>query len=78
MVESTQEGWWGLGGEAEKEAEDERRRKRVLLDTGSDAWKERKEEERKEGKETIKKAFGKGKVRCSKLYFQWEEKLTML
>ncbi|BGP22658.1 hypothetical protein Rt10032_c08g3527 [Rhodotorula toruloides] len=54
--------WWGLGGEAEKEAEDERRRKKALLETGVEGIRERKEEERREGKERMKKTFGEGKI----------------
>lgn len=62
VVDATHPSWWGLGGEAEKEEEEERRRKRVMLETGTDGWKSRKDEERKEGKEKMKKTFGEGKV----------------
>lgn len=53
-----------MGGEAEKEQEEERRRTRALLDHGSDGWKERQDEEMKQRKSNITKTFGKGKV-CS-------------
>lgn len=63
IVDSTHPTWWGLGGEAEKDEEDERRRRKTMLETGADGWKARKDDERKEGKERIKKAFGESKVR---------------
>lgn len=61
IVEASHEEWWNLGGEAEKDEEDERRRKRVLLESGPDGMK-RKAEEKKEGKEKMKRAFGEGRV----------------
>ena len=65
LVDATHPEWWGLGGEAEKEEEEERRRKKSMLETGADGWKARKEDERKEDKERIKKAFGESKVSLS-------------
>ncbi|KAK4332996.1 Tom37 domain-containing protein [Rhodotorula toruloides] len=62
QVDALHPDWWGLGGEAEKEAEDERRRKKALLETGVEGIRERKEEERREGKERMKKTFGEGKI----------------
>lgn len=67
-VEAAHPDWWGLGGEAEREAEEERRRKKALLETGIEGVKERKEGERREGKERMKKTFGEGKVRTPGLY----------
>ncbi|KWU44895.1 hypothetical protein RHOSPDRAFT_33433 [Rhodotorula sp. JG-1b] len=61
-VEAAHPDWWGLGGEAEREAEEERRRKKALLETGIEGVKERKEGERREGKERMKKTFGEGKI----------------
>ncbi|GAA5978346.1 hypothetical protein JCM10908_004323 [Rhodotorula pacifica] len=61
-VESAHPDWWGLGGEAEREAEEERKRKKALLETGIEGVKERKEGERREGKERMKKTFGEGKI----------------
>lgn len=61
-VDAAHPDWWGLGGEAEREAEEERRRKKALLETGIEGVKERKEGERREGKERMKKTFGEGKV----------------
>lgn len=63
-VDAAHPDWWGLGGEAEREAEEERRRKKALLETGIEGVKERKEGERREGKERMKKTFGEGKVRA--------------
>ena len=51
-----------MGGEAEKDEEDERRRKRVLLETGPEGWKDRKIEEKKQEKETMKKTFGSAQI----------------
>ncbi|BGP13679.1 hypothetical protein JCM10213v2_001614 [Rhodosporidiobolus nylandii] len=62
LVDATHPLWWGLGGEAEKEEELQRRRKRALLETGIEGMKERKSEDRKEGKERVKKTFGEGKL----------------
>ncbi|GJN88683.1 hypothetical protein Rhopal_001649-T1 [Rhodotorula paludigena] len=62
IVDSTHPTWWGLGGETEREAEDERRRKKALLETGIEGIRERKVEERREGKERIKKTLGEGKI----------------
>ncbi|KAL8278402.1 hypothetical protein RQP46_009092 [Phenoliferia psychrophenolica] len=62
IVDATHPEWWGLGGEAEKEEEEERRRKKAMLETGAEGWKARKDDERKEGKERIKKAFGESKI----------------
>lgn len=62
VVDSTQPTWWGLGGEAEKEIEEERKKKAAMLDVGSEAWRERKASEGRENKDTITKAFGMGKV----------------
>jgi hypothetical protein len=70
VVDSTQPSWWGLGGEAEKEIEEERKKKAAMLDVGSDAWRERKASEGRENKETINKAFGMGKV--SRARWIWE------
>ncbi|KAK4697531.1 sorting and assembly machinery component 37, partial [Phenoliferia sp. Uapishka_3] len=64
IVDATHPDWWGLGGEAEKEEEEERRRRKAMLETGAEGWKERKDEERKEGKQRIKKAFGETKIAC--------------
>lgn len=61
-VEAAHPDWWGLGGEAEREAEEERRRKKALLETGIEGVRERREGERREGKERMKKTFGEGKV----------------
>ncbi|KAG0660853.1 hypothetical protein C6P46_004408 [Rhodotorula mucilaginosa] len=61
-VDAAHPDWWGLGGEAEREAEEERRRKKALLETGIEGVKERKEGERREGKERMKKTFGEGKI----------------
>ncbi|SCZ95834.1 BZ3500_MvSof-1268-A1-R1_Chr8-1g09828 [Microbotryum saponariae] len=63
LVDATQPTWWNLGGQAEKEEEKERRAKKVLLASGTEGVRERKEEQRKEGKERIKKKFGESKVR---------------
>lgn len=63
IVEATHPNWWGLGGEADKEADDERRRKKALLETGIDGIKERNDLTRRDGKERVKKTFGEGKVR---------------
>lgn len=54
--------YWNLGGQVEKEEEEERKKKRLLLETGSDAWKERQDEEIRTRKNTIKQSFGKNKV----------------
>ncbi|GAA5932906.1 uncharacterized protein JCM15063_002239 [Sporobolomyces koalae] len=62
LVTSLHPDWWGLGGEAEKEEEMNKQRKRALLDTGVEGLKERREEARKEGKERMKKTFGEGKI----------------
>ncbi|GAA5967963.1 hypothetical protein JCM11641_003682 [Rhodosporidiobolus odoratus] len=62
LVDSTHPTWWGMGGEAEKEEELERRRKKALLETGIEGVKERKLEDRREGKERVKKTFGEGKI----------------
>ncbi|GAA5822713.1 hypothetical protein JCM11251_004352 [Rhodosporidiobolus azoricus] len=62
LVDATHPTWWGLGGEAEQEAEAEKRRKRALLETGTDGIRERKEEERREGKDRVRKTFGEGKI----------------
>ncbi|GAA6029444.1 hypothetical protein JCM8097_003682 [Rhodosporidiobolus ruineniae] len=62
LVDATHPTWWGLGGEAEREEEMERKRKKALLETGTDGIKERKAEDRKEGKERMKKTFGEGKI----------------
>lgn len=62
-VEATHPEWWGLGGEADREAEEERKRKKALLETGIEGIKERKDGERRDGKERMKKTFGEGKVR---------------
>lgn len=62
-VEAAHPEWWGLGGEAEKEQEEERKRKKALLETGIEGIKERKDGERREGKERMRKTFGEGKVR---------------
>lgn len=61
-VEAAHPEWWGLGGEAEKEQEEERKRKKALLETGIEGIKERKDGERREGKERMRKTFGEGKV----------------
>lgn len=61
-VDASHPDWWGLGGEAEREAEQERQRKKALLETGVEGVKERQEGERREGKERMKKTFGEGKV----------------
>ncbi|GAA6003124.1 hypothetical protein JCM10207_001760 [Rhodosporidiobolus poonsookiae] len=62
LVDATHPLWWGLGGEAEKEEELQRRRKRALLETGTEGVRERKEEERREVKERVRKTFGEGKI----------------
>ena len=62
IIEATHPDWWTLGGEAEKDEEDERRRKRVLLETGPEGFKDRKIEEKKQEKEIIKKAFGSAQI----------------
>ncbi|CEQ39877.1 SPOSA6832_01422 [Sporobolomyces salmonicolor] len=62
LVESLHSDWWGLGGEAEKEEELQKRRKKALLETGPEGIRERREEDRREGKERMKKTFGEGKV----------------
>lgn len=78
-VEAAHPDWWGLGGEAEREAEEERRRKKALLETGIEGVKERKEGERREGKERMKKTFGEGKVSTPGLGgLQGSGKLTTL
>lgn len=63
VVEATHPAWWGLGGEAEKEEELQKRRQKALLDGGIDGVRERKEEERKQSKERVRSTFGEGKVR---------------
>ncbi|GAA5890923.1 hypothetical protein JCM5296_001228 [Sporobolomyces johnsonii] len=62
LVESLHSDWWGLGGEAEKEEELQKRRKKALLETGPEGIRERREEDRREGKERMKKTFGEGKI----------------
>ncbi|GAA5861733.1 hypothetical protein JCM8547_000718 [Rhodosporidiobolus lusitaniae] len=62
LIDATHPNWWGLGGEAEKEEEAERRRKRALLESGTEGIKERRDETRREGKERVKKTFGEGKI----------------
>lgn len=62
LVEATHPTWWGMGGEAEAEEEAQRRRKRALLDTGIEGIKERKDEERRDSKDRVRKTFGEGKV----------------
>ncbi|KAM0752351.1 hypothetical protein T439DRAFT_324425 [Meredithblackwellia eburnea MCA 4105] len=62
VVDANHPGWWGMGGETEKDEEDERKRRKAMLDTGIEGFKERKEGERKEGKEKMKKAFGESKI----------------
>ncbi|GAA5922604.1 hypothetical protein JCM3775_005790 [Rhodotorula graminis] len=62
VVDATHPDWWGLGGEADKEADDERRRKKALLETGIDGIKERNDLTRRDGKERVKKTFGEGKI----------------
>ncbi|GAA6059531.1 hypothetical protein JCM10212_006029 [Sporobolomyces blumeae] len=62
LVTSLHPDWWGLGGEAEREEELQKKRQRALLETGLDGIKERRDEARKEGKERMKKTFGEGKI----------------
>lgn len=62
LCEATHPSWWGLGGEAEKEEEAQRRKKKALLDTGIEGVRERKEEERRDGKDRVRNTFGEGKV----------------
>ncbi|TNY21583.1 hypothetical protein DMC30DRAFT_415861, partial [Rhodotorula diobovata] len=61
-VDATHPGWWGLGGEADAEADEERRRKKALLETGIEGIKERGDLARRDGKERVKKTFGEGKI----------------
>ncbi|SCV66980.1 BQ2448_5626 [Microbotryum intermedium] len=62
LVDATQPTWWNLGGHAEKEEESERRAKKVLLASGTEGVRERKEEEEKDNKERIKNKFGESKI----------------
>lgn len=54
--------WWGMGGEAEAEDQNERNHRRALLEPGVEGLKERLEEQRRESKARMKKTFGEGKV----------------
>ncbi|ORY61908.1 hypothetical protein BCR35DRAFT_355142 [Leucosporidium creatinivorum] len=62
LVEATHPTWWGMGGEAEAEEEAQRRRKKALLETGIEGVRERKDEERRDGKDRVRKTFGEGKI----------------
>jgi len=51
-----------MGGEAERDEEAAKRQKRALVGSGIEGMKERLDEQKKEGKEKMKRAFGEGKV----------------
>lgn len=62
FVDAADSTLWGLGGQAEKDQEDERRRTRLLLETGTEAWKERQDQQRQANKKQIENTFGKTRV----------------
>ncbi|KAK4058677.1 hypothetical protein OIO90_000121 [Microbotryomycetes sp. JL221] len=62
LVEATHSAWWGMGGETEKEEEADRRKKRVLLETGVEGVKDRVNEERKDSRDRMRKVFGESKI----------------
>ncbi|KAM0792494.1 hypothetical protein ACM66B_005166 [Microbotryomycetes sp. NB124-2] len=62
LVEATHSSWWGLGGETEKEEDAEKRRKKALLETGIEGVKDRRDEDRKDSRERMRKVFGESKI----------------
>ncbi|KAK4053097.1 hypothetical protein OIV83_001832 [Microbotryomycetes sp. JL201] len=62
LVDATHTSWWGLGGETEKEEDAEKRRKKALLETGIEGVKDRRDEDRKDTRERMRKVFGESKI----------------
>jgi hypothetical protein len=53
---------WGTGGVVESDQETDRRRQRLLLEKGGEAWTERDNEKSKENKKEMKATFDRDRV----------------
>jgi uncharacterized membrane protein len=53
---------WGAGGVVESDQETDRRRQRLLLEKGGEAWTERDNEKSKENKKEMKATFDRDRV----------------